>query len=147
MQISDQLLIAIVSVSLIGLLLILFYGFIVLWINREKADFRVKRDGIESNKNANRHFRFLWKDVKTISYNWGPWYDCGFGVAPVREWEFHTVGGKRFRIEDTEANASILIPLLKMRFPGFVGDREMLMKLAHKIALEDGEARCWQATG
>lgn len=121
------------------------YGFIVSRKYRDKREVFLKSDGVEYRRLGSPTIRLRWNEIKTISYNWGPWYEDVFGVFPIREWCFFTNDGKWLRIDDKDANASILMPALKKKFPEFRGDRETLKVLAQREEFVDGTFHCWPA--
>ncbi len=100
-------------------------------------------DGMEYAKPDSPPVRIKWADVQAIAYEWGPWYDDPGYPFPLCLWCFTTKDQTCLWIEDTEKTCSIMLPALTMNFPGFVGERAALLKMAWEKEFVDGKFRCW----
>jgi hypothetical protein len=111
--------------------------------SRNSHEIFLMDDGLTYRRAGSPEIQIKWSEVSEICYCWGPWYEDLFGVFPIRNWYFLTTTGTSYRIDDTDVNASVLMPVLAKQFVGFQGERETLRLLAQKEEFVDGTFHCW----
>lgn len=119
----------------------------VSWIlpgkHSDMAELVLLADGVEYARPGSPPICIKWADVQAIDYEWGPWYDDLWGAFPFCQWCFKTNDHNCLRIEDSELAGKIMLPAMVANFSGFVGEHEVLKKMAWETEFADGNFRCW----